>query len=243
MSKTTRSSERRNKIGPRIVRAWFDTVINPLIHSLEGEQELLNEKNWTWRFRPVGLESQRPVRAHIDPEARDNLEQLIEFYPDIKKAVEEHDKKVPLLLEKCKQLHQVIEESRELREIYERGASPESLSEMGLTLVDLFGAYPQLDHLALLAQYIVNNTGDLPAYYSPARLWNKYRSEFIAILDHPAIRSDREATIKAGDALLRSVERLIRLLKEMRLQLSLEHDVPYVVATSRFNIEAAGEGL
>lgn len=241
MGKKARSGERRNKIGPRIVEAWFDTVINLLLHSLEAEQARLSEKNWTWRFRPVGLESLHPVRVYIYPEARDNLEHFIEFHPDVKNAMEEHDKKASFLLEKCKQLHHAIEGNPDLREIYQRVTSPDSLSGMGATLPDLFGAYPEQDHLALLAQYIVNSTGDLPSYYSTARLWNKHRREFMAILKHPGIQSHHEATIKAGQALLRSVERLTRLLKDRRRQLSLEYDVPYV--SGKRSAVTYGEGF
>src|SRR5438046_254230 len=50
------------KFGPQIVRSWFDTVVNPIIHSLKSEQELLERKNYTWQFRPGQLEAIRPIR-------------------------------------------------------------------------------------------------------------------------------------------------------------------------------------
>src|SRR5438034_3412025 len=32
----------------------------------------------------------------------------------------------------------------------------------------------------LLAQYIINNTGELPSYYTAAQLWNRDRDELLA---------------------------------------------------------------
>lgn len=48
--------------GPRIVRSWFDTVINPLLQNLGLEKNLLQEKNWTWTVPPGKLESIRPIK-------------------------------------------------------------------------------------------------------------------------------------------------------------------------------------
>ena len=80
-----------------------------------------------------------------------------------------------------------------------------------------------------LAQYIVNHVGELPYFYIIAPLWNKHRQAFLTLLEHPSIRPVSEATVKAGEAMWRSVDKLFRLLKEgVRQKLAEEHDVPYV---------------
>ena len=235
----TRSNlKRRGLVGRHIVRAWFDTVINPLLQALKIEDAHLQVKDWTWQFRPGGLELLRIVRAHLDLEVWDNLEHFLSFYPKIESAVRTHDQRVSLLTKKCAALQFVIENSSALRKIYESTTSAESLLKMGRTLKDLFGAYPPSDHLALLSQYIVNNRGDLPDYYYTNPLWNNHRDEFLAILNKPPIRKHNEETAKAGEALHRSVKLLDRLMRETRLQLSLENDVPYVTG-SRILVEEA----
>jgi hypothetical protein len=169
------------------------------------------------------------VRVHLEADARDNLDQLLEFSPNLGTHVKEHDTAVSRLVESCKALHRAIQESPALREKYEVATSPESLGKLGAAVSDLFGAYPPTDHLALLAQYIVNNTGELPEYYAPARLWNQHRDALLAITGHSSIQPYSDALAQAGAAALRSVERLIAILKQRRQELSLEHDVPYVV--------------
>jgi hypothetical protein len=197
---------------------------------METEQRLLTEKNWTWRFRPADLEQIHPVRVHLETDARDNLDQVLVFFPDLRTSIDEHDEAVSRLLENCKTLQRAILASQVLREKYEALTSPEALGRLGVTLNDLFGAYPPADHLALLAQYIVNNSGVLPDYYAPARLWNQQHAALLAIGDHSSIRPYRDALDQAGAAALRTVERLKAILKQRRQELSLEHDVPYAVA-------------
>jgi hypothetical protein len=234
----TKSVVAKGRVGPNIVRAWFDTVLNPVLQALTVEQERLERKDWTWRFIPGGLEAIRPVRAHLDISARDNLEQFLQLHSAVNLWTRKHDVQVALLSDKCEQLQHRLEQSPELLRIYERATSPEALSDMGASLREIFGAYPPQDHLALLAQYIVNDTGDLLEYHTTARLWNKHREEFLAVLRHRSVRLHAVATAKAGENLLRSVGLLFRVLKETRLKLSLEYDVPYVTAPG-WHIEGA----
>jgi len=225
----------KGKVGPNIVRAWFDTVLNPLLPALSLEEECLVRKDWTWRFIPGGLEAIRPVRGHLDINARDNLEQFLELHSGVAFAVQMHDKNVVGLSDKCGQLQRRLEQSPELLRIYKRLTTPEALSDIGGSLQQIFGAYPPEHQVALIAQYIVNNTGDLPEYHTTARFWNKHKHEFLAVLRQRSILVHALNTEKAGETLLKSVGLLLRVLKETRLRLSLEHDVPYVTARASYH--------
>jgi hypothetical protein len=99
---------------------------------------------------------------------------------------------------------------------------------MGTTIERLFSGSPQEQRLNMLAQYIVNHAGELPYFYIIAPLWNTHRQAFLTLLEHPSIRPVSEATNQAGAAMWRSVDKLFRLLKEVRQKLAEEHDVPYV---------------
>lgn len=218
--------EQATHIGPNIVRAWFDTVINPLLEALEVERDLLRKKNWTWQFQAGGLESIRHITAHIALEARPNLELFAELNPQIAVLLEKHDKAVDKLSQACAEIQTALQSCPRLRGLYLRFTSPKSLATMHRTVADLFGAYPQSQHLSLLSQYIVNNSPDLPDYYYTAPLWNKYRRIFLALLSRPSVRSRSNAVNAAGLELSRLVDRLIVLLRTTRLRLSLKYDVP-----------------
>jgi hypothetical protein len=62
--------------------------------------------------------------------------------------------------------------------------------------------------------------------------WREYREVFLAILDSPGIHERSKKTIKAGEALLKTVEGFIGLLKELRKKLSSQYDVPPYVYTA-----------
>src|SRR6266446_6460445 len=96
----TRSRTRTAKAGspgPKIVRAWFDTVINPLLKSLDHERSCLSRFNWTWQFRTGSLDSIRPVQDYVLSEAKENLEQFLDFYPRIRQKTKHHDDAVASL--------------------------------------------------------------------------------------------------------------------------------------------------
>jgi hypothetical protein len=225
MSKKARSRKKAQALGPRIVRAWFDTVINPLLNALEKEQQLLAQQHWTWEFSPPSLESIHRVQAYVD---RDNLEHFTQHYPEVARAIEEHDQQQLLLLQYCQQLQSMIAGSPELLALYQQATTPEALAEVGTTMERLFSGSPQEQRLHLLAQYIVNHAGELPYFYIIAPLWNTHRQAFLTLLEHASIRPVSEVTNQAGAAMWRSVDRLFRLLKEVRQKLAEEHDVPYV---------------
>lgn len=229
MKPRKRPRERKaERIGPRIVRAWFDTVINPLLTRLEHEQQLLAMKNWTWRFKPAGLEAIREIRGYIEPDALPNLEQFEGLHPDVRRPGEAHDKRVSELREQCKRLHSALVRSAEFQQVFSRLTSEEALRDIGANLHDLFGAYPEENYRDVLAEDIVNSRQVLASYYSSAPLWNKHRETLLAVREHPQVREHWVATNRSGEALLRETQRLNQILKDLRLKLSLAHDVPYV---------------
>lgn len=112
------SSRGRSQVGPRIVRAWFDTVVNPLLHWLEREQYLLASRNWTWRFKPASLESTREVRAYVDRETWPNLEQFEELHPDVGRVAAAHDERLLALTQDCRLLHKAPVTSGDFRAMF-----------------------------------------------------------------------------------------------------------------------------
>ena len=48
---------------------------------------------------------------------------------------------------------------------------------------------------------MVNNTWSLPVYYPIARLWNKYGTEFLSVLQEPDVRDFSGNLIKTGEQL------------------------------------------
>jgi hypothetical protein len=105
MSKKDRYRKSERAIGPRIVRAWFDTVINPMLRLLRAEHDMLEKRDWTWQFHRVHLEMIKNAAEYVDTNAADNLEQLLKFFPELKGKIGAHDVDRNQLFDACRALH------------------------------------------------------------------------------------------------------------------------------------------
>jgi len=228
---TTRSNARKKQpaFGPGIVRGWFDAVLNPMIQTLKYEQMRLEEGNWTWQVPPGHLESILPVKRMVQPLAEDTLEQFLNFHPDLKDEIEIYGSTRVQLEDACRSLQRAVEESGELLAIYQRAKEDNSITPQGITVNSAFGlGQKDQENLEALAQYVVNRSGELPRFFVYSPVWNKYRDEFLALLDLPNINQKAIPVEHMGQKLLKVIEELIEDLKETRNELSLKYDVPYV---------------
>jgi hypothetical protein len=178
-----------------------------------------------------------PVRLFLQFEALDNLEQFLDLGPAASRVarplMDQHDERIILLTDACRELHEALNNSQELRDLYARIAEEPRISlPPGQTFDSLFGAYPRENHVDILTEHIVNGTGLLPSYFSTAPLWNQYRDELLKIRNAPGIRPRWKESKRAAQALNGTVEELIHLLRRVRQDLSLEYDLPLVEARS-----------
>ncbi len=220
------------RIGPRIVRAWFDTVINPLIASLEMELTLAGKGNWTWRFRPPTLELIRQARRYLEPAAAASLEQISRLEPETKATIRPHDDSVDLVFNSAAGLHNGLTSARTFIDLCDSLWGPIALAATGIhDIRDIFGGYVPEERYDLIAQYMVNNTGELPSYYATSKFWNWHRTTLMETLNQPEIRPRHDSLLQAGERLEGASRDLLRRLEDLRLVLSLDHDVPYVVGS------------
>ena len=153
--------------------------------------------------------------------ARDNLEQFVDFFPQVAAKTEEHDTSQRLLEERCREYFTAIVEHPDFIKAFDSVASeaPQALEKAYSSKVDQMG---------VLAEYMINNVETLPNYYSTEELWNHYRDRFVKVLLAPEITSRRELTEQAGSSMLDAVDQVTALLKATRSELSLQFDLPIV---------------
>ena len=219
-----RTTEGR-RLSPAIVRAWFDTVLNPLIRGLQSESSLLSEGNLTWRLRPPGLASLVGVRVRVLSD--ENLGQFLDLHPEIAQLVEKHDRECDALSESCRTLETRLVQSREMRTVFDETTAPDRLPP-GTDVARIFGAYGPEDYLNVLAEDIINGVERLPSYYTTAEYWNLNSRRFLALRDTEEIRPFWRKTNKAAKRLAQTVEVLTGALRKVRNDLSLLVGVPIV---------------
>jgi len=220
------------RIGPRIVRAWFDTVLNPLIEYVESEIVLLERKNWTYSFGARTLELIRPIRQSFH---NANFEQILQMNAPLSANIETHDAAVERLSAAVASLHEALVSSRDFVQLCDSLLAPENLSRLGVReLSDVFGAYPPSGRYHLIAQYVVNGTGELPPHYSTARFWNENREHLLKSLTSlPNVREHFASTAPLGPHLTSVSRTLASQVKKLRQELSLQYDVPIILGNHK----------
>lgn len=217
--------------GPNIIRAWFDTVVNPLIRALNVEEKCLDRKDWTWNpFRGV-LESILPIERHLDDEILPNVHQFFSFYPDLRELVDRHDDLVNMLSRSCGILQELLQTNAALHHLYAEAVSSESLKKLGTDAQEAFSASSsEKERYAILAEHIINNRGLLPDYYVGAVLWNAWNDRFLALQREPSVAIEYDALVDIGERLHLCVRELRSSLENRRDKLSTENDVPIVAS-------------
>jgi hypothetical protein len=215
------------KYGPNVARGWIGAVLHPLVRALDGELNTLDRKNWTWRFQPPRLEEIAPMKDHLPSyDARVSLDQFLAIFPELKDKADRHDRDAIALFDCCRVLHLTLTKSEELRDIVLKIAE-ESPNILGSEIDAHFGAYSDRDdYIAVLAEHLVNGSGELPGYYAVQRLWNHYRLTLQAVWQSPEIARRKEELSSAGDKLRGAAVDLRKEFDGKRSELSLECDVP-----------------
>ncbi len=146
--------------------------------------------------------------------------------------VQSHDDSVNIVFEGAAGLHRALTKSESFTALCESFWDQGALAAAGLPDIQrIIGANALEYRYDIIAQYIVNNVGELPDYYTTSGFWNRHRAALMAAVDQPEIHPHHESLVYAGQRLKETTQSLLRHLKGLRLRLSLEHDVPYVVGS------------
>jgi hypothetical protein len=212
-------------VSSQIVRAWFDTVLNPLIRALTTEADVLARGNLTWKTEVQRFASLVPVREHLVEEVHPNLEQILALHPEFDPPIAEHDRRLPPLAEACLRLQEALLECKVLRDAFDRAASAAPPDKK---LAEYLGGLDPQDHVKFIAENLINSVRKLPSYYITAPLWNRHRDEFAAALKTPEVSPFWQATVAATAGFATAVHELMDTLKAFRNDLSISAGVPIV---------------
>jgi hypothetical protein len=224
--------------GPKIARAWFDMVINPLLEIMESEQLYLESGKWKWSY----YEYDRTEHVHLLRAGNDwaNLDQFLEEYTKIRLQIEKHNELVTLLLKQIEQLYDSIRDSQELRAAFRMATEPQQLLKIRESdsyhfsnaatpeeiLRRMFSDTSEAHCLAALAELVLNEVDqDIEGSRTFAPLWNAHRQLFLMVNNYPNL--PRNKAHETRQALLDCVRDLAKLLKEVRRALAFEYRVPY----------------
>lgn len=169
---------------------------------------------YTWWFEYNALEIFEPLNG-IAPQSMWSLwTAFLDRAPEeLIAAIEEHDERVEELRQACAALQRGLEESGELKNLYERFTSDGVLAELQTDLKTLLGARFEGNHCSYLAQLIVNSTpADCSPLYTIRPLWMRYGAEFLALRETEAFRDLVRAQLTAAERLNGTIGVLLEFL-------------------------------
>lgn len=229
----------------KVVRAWFDTVINPLIDILENERKTISKKSWVWNryIRTIeGLQLLSSISV--------NLEQFLLSYSQARHLLKIHDTAVLRLIDRVSEYHEAIRSSAELKGVYDEMTQPEMIRKMveanphtfhgaqtdEQTLQSILG--PDEEHLATLSEAIVNERGEAPrgGGWGPAPFWNLHREALICLARKGGLLDYRDKAALAWTELVSAIESATQHLQGIRQELAYKHGEPYVLETGSFRV-------
>jgi schlafen family protein len=227
----------------RIVRAWFDTMINPLINNLTDEHRMIRSRRWDWDRYTRTIGGLRPLSS-----LSVNLEQFFLSYPDIRDLLRSHDNAILHLVNSVSAFHETVRDSAELRRIYEATTTPEMIRKMvdanphnylpansndEQIIQSVLGPDEPI-RLATLAQAIVNEIGEIiptsGVGYAP--FWNLHRERLVELVRRGPLRDVQESAKDALGELDAAIDRAKHRLEEIREQLGRRHGEPYVAEST-----------
>lgn len=214
-------------ISPRILRAWFDTILNPIIEGLKTEQYYLENNNLTWSSFYKSFKILKPLQMMFNFKYYANFEQIVELYPILSDVIENHDKKLKKLNDDCQKLFTKLVQSSQLKTVYKNKVE-EFLTN--ITINELSSKdFQDENNLQFIVEYIMNKKSDLDSSYILSPIWNSKKDEFFRILELPEfidLLNDQNHSI---EEFKQEVDNSIKSLKKVRNSLSLKFGEPIIL--------------
>lgn len=194
------------------VKAWIYVVINPLARALEIESTLLASGNSSYRWTSDRLEVIRAVEDHLaGPSAALILEDLCTARPEVRDLVARHDEKVRSLEQAARDDFKRLAEDDEFLQVVQMlKASEPKLKD-----------FPTRELTKWASQRVLNSETNVSNRWEDAPLWTAQNEQTIG-----SYRSRPERARAAMKALTDENQRLQEELRQLRLKLVDEYDVP-----------------
>ena len=218
----------KNGLSPKIIRVWFDTILNPMIEGLEIEIDYLNKSNLTWRGFNNSFQELKPLFNFCNYRYHANLDQSDRYYPIILETIEKHDNKLALLEESCLNLFSVLKNSQILKDLYNEKVK-EILKNNSEITDSRINDFKDENNYRYIAEYIINNRDNLDSGYTLSPIWNSFKDIFKNLLNDDTFKSLFQNQQTALTQFKEAVNKSLSDLKELRNKLSIQYGEPIVM--------------
>lgn len=214
----------------RRVEAWVHSVLNPIIEGLRRERFLLERGDLSWRAYSRSCEYIRPVEQYLDSSQLPNLEDFLAdpLNPEFADEFRKHDLALLEAESRAEQFFRRLMNSElfsnQVRDLVrESGGDPAHAARpVPMTIAE--GDLPKY-----VAEYLINNTENVPAHYVTHEFWAHNRDKFPHLAEDFEPYKQRESFQNlqlAVGGLSDISEAILNRLEEHRRYLCMSFDIP-----------------
>jgi hypothetical protein len=200
----------------RRVAAWIYSVINPVAELLEREVALLEAANLTWRAGTSRCQFIRPIREYVEATQWPNYQDFCVENVELSQGFTRHDENVERIEALAAGAFRALLDSRLFTQLLDQHTqtlyADAALEGQGQSKSEIY---------RVAAENVVNNVKELPPHYVYAKLWNAISPKLF-----PWKHGEMDLLLAQEGALAQFSLQLVERLRELRLKLVREHDVP-----------------
>ena len=220
---------KEHNIPKEILRAWFDTVLNPLVNELDILLYRLEQDELNWRFEYQDFTNVKKFKFLIYAKYHPNFEQMKEKFIILDKYEKEYNYKRDELNKSYTDLFSDLFNSKELKQITEDHIK--KLNNSDELRNDDAQYLLESNPVKWVADHIVNNDMLLDPHNILKPLWDNYKNEYFKFLEKKEFKKLAALKNKNKSEFERSTRKIFEALIEFRNKLSFNNDVPIVTET------------
>lgn len=231
----------------KVARAWLDDVIRPALSSLRYAMEMVGRKKWVWDVDQKSLSGVYPMLPPYQFTSA-NAEQFLEFYPEIRDLLQQHDESLLNLQHSLEKLAAWLREGVGIEEVYDNSTTPERLAELRTAvsaetdrlgsdeaLINaIFGYSGRERHYKMIAELLINERQPTGEKEFLSHFWKRYERSFKSTVQKYATYNELLPQAERKFAEFAAVvEQLYVALTERRRELATRHGEPYEANVSQ----------
>ncbi|MBM2814246.1 MAG: hypothetical protein HW421_1008 [Ignavibacteria bacterium] len=216
------------KASSKIVRAWFDTVLNRITSGLSLVLYYLSKDDYTWSCTYQNFIEFKTLGEYYDFKFQANFEQLVHTeYRELLDLNIEYDEKRKKFNDACIELFQQLISSKDLQKLLVENINKyENLLEISKVDAEYF---KRSNSINWLVEYMINNKNVLPDNNIFRILWNNEKEDFYKILKIDGI-NQANLEVKENRRLFEEITiKTLNSIKENCYNLSLKYGEPIVI--------------
>lgn len=215
------------RLSPKIIRAWFDTVLNPLYDGLLYVKNCLNLNDYTWDYSYQDFIDIKPVRSIFDSRAYPNYEHLIlSEFPELSNLSIDYDTKREDFNISCRNLFNSLINSEDLNLLINRLLTEH---ENNRTIDSAKAEYMRGISIKWIAGYLINNKTQLSEQNIFNVIWVNNYEKFFDILELDNIRELKNILELSRIKFEQSVDKILTEIKIKRFKMSSNYGEPIVI--------------